>query len=136
MAMRGWSDVTAADIARMQRKDLPAPKQSKYRNVRVEVDGLSFDSKREANQWLRLKARELAGEIRNLRRQVIFPLLAPVASSPGVNVEVARYVADFCFEEVSDGRLCVVDAKGVKTALFKLKAKWLELQSGIVVETT
>ena len=36
---------------------------SKYRNTKTEVDGILFDSKKEAARWLELKALEAAGKI-------------------------------------------------------------------------
>lgn len=134
MASRGWENVTPSDLQRMQREPQGA-KPSKYKNVRVEVDGVSFDSKREAGEYLRLKARLLAGEISELRRQVVFPLFAPMLASGGsdARVEVARYIADFTYQDL-EGRVHVVDAKGKRTALYALKAKWLNLQNGIAIE--
>lgn len=118
----------------MRDRFAPAAKQSKYRNQRVEVDGLMFDSKREGAAWLRLRAREQAGEIANLKRQVEFPLLCPCSSTPGMNVEVSRYVADFTYDDVQTGVTHVLDAKGVKTQVYLLKRKWLALQTGIQIE--
>jgi hypothetical protein len=97
--------------------------------VRTRVGNLVFDSKREAAYWQGLLARQQAGEISMLRRQVCFPLLCPVEDR---SVMVAFYVADFVYEE--QGKRHVVDAKGHRTAMYKLKAKWLALQDGIVIE--
>src|SRR3989304_1590966 len=49
-------------------------RRSKYRNVRARVDGITFDSKREAARWLVLKAMEKAGEIIYLARPVKYLL--------------------------------------------------------------
>lgn len=145
MATRGFEHVTEADVMRMQRKHVISamPKPSKYRNVRQQIGNEWFDSKREADWWMQLKAREAAKEIRNLKRQKAFPLYAPTL---GGKIEVANYIADFVFEEREsvpgpDGpedmwRIVVADVKGGKatqTALFKLKAKWLALQDGITI---
>ncbi len=115
------------------------PKTSKYRNVRTKIGAEVFDSQREARYWLVLKAREAAGEIRNLRRQVAFPLYCPVMNDSAADREVSRYLADFTFEtgsldEPFDYQLHVLDAKGKKTQMFVLKAKWLFLQQGITIE--
>ena len=76
-----------------------------------------------------------AGEIADLRLQVVFPLYAPLlAAGSDATIEVSRYIADFTYRDNADGRLHVVDAKGKRTALYALKAKWLCLQSGIVIE--
>jgi len=148
-AADGFANWTLADIEahnakvgkRGQKPALPAPsdepavKQSKYRNVRTVVDGITFDSKREAQYWAELKMRERAGDITELRRQVPFALFTAKATISGSHVlyEVARYVSDFVYRD-RNGVEHVVDAKGKRTAMYQLKRKWLELQSGIVIE--
>jgi hypothetical protein len=128
---RGFEHLTAGDVAKLGKQAIAKP--SKYKNVKVVVDGITFDSKREAAYWVGLKAREKAGEINCLRRQVVFPLMAPQASSPSFGVQVAFYIADFVFDD-ADGHRHVVDAKGARTAIYKLKRKWLFLQDGIEIE--
>src|SRR5690606_369436 len=49
-------------------------KPSKYRNVRTTVDGITFDSKREAERYGELKTMEAAGVISDLELQPRFPL--------------------------------------------------------------
>lgn len=107
-------------------------RRNKYNAVKTIIGEHRFDSKREAQAWTFLKARERAGEIRDLRRQVKFELLAWVP--PALNECVCRYVADFVYFDVKRGREVVADAKGVKTALFRLKAKMLLANYGIEVE--
>lgn len=51
------------------------PPRSKYNAQPVIVDGIRFDSRGEAKRWVELQLLERAGEIRNLRRQVVFPLV-------------------------------------------------------------
>ncbi len=120
----------------MMPANVPKPQKSKYRNVRTIVDGEKFDSQREALHWSELKLRDKSGEIASLQRQVKFDLTCPLAGSiDGAIGVVACYVADFVFVELSTGLMRVQDIKGQKeTALFKLKAKWLFLQSGIEIE--
>jgi hypothetical protein len=124
MATRGWEQATPADL-----RDRRTPTASKYRNVRTRIGDQWFDSKREADYWQGLKARERNGEITNLRRQVVYPLLCPVEDRA---VLVSTYIADFTYDE--RGVRHVVDVKGVRTPLYRLKAKWLQLQDGITVE--
>jgi Protein of unknown function (DUF1064) len=138
VASRGWENVSIHAIRRRVAAPhteaanalaaaLPAP--SKYRNVRTKIGDAWFDSKKEADCFLALRARADAGEITNLRRQVVFPLLCPRDDRA---LMVSSYIADFCYEQ--DGRLHVVDAKGVQTQLFRLKAKWLHLQNDLEIE--
>lgn len=115
-------------------------KRSKYRNVRCEIDGQKFDSKAEAEFWLELKLRERAGEIRDLKRQVLFLLYCPVQQwhevgtiTPSVKAEVARYVSDFTWIDGTTGRLVVADKKGHRTREYLLKRKWMALQYGIEI---
>jgi hypothetical protein len=116
-------------------KEAQTTKPSKFRNVKVEVDGEKFDSKREAAYWHELKLREKAGEIRNVRRQVPFPLYTP-SFADGVNCEDSTLIVDFVyFDNDEVGAEHVVDVKGCEvTPMFASKAKRLFLQQGIEVE--
>ncbi len=146
MASRGWQGVTEADLAsklvRRVNRDTPprqAPEgttlaqgKSKYRNVKTVADGIRFDSRREADYWMGLRARERAGEITELARQTRFPLYAPIrmeGGDSGMDAQICEYVADFTYREA--GFLRVVDAKGMRTQVYRLKAKWLNLQEGL-----
>lgn len=137
MATRGYEHVTLADLKQHRN----APKPSKYRNVKTVIDGERFDSAKEANCYAALLARLKRGEVRELRRQVPFDLLAPMKDRVGYAV-VSQYVADFVYEEHDHGwggvtwSLVVEDAKGHRTAIYQLKKKWLFLQTGIVIRET
>lgn len=134
-AMRPSGRQTAAEPAN-ERPEPSKPQKgsirSKYRNVRTLVGGEVFDSKREAEYWMLLKAREALKEISGLCRQVPFALWAPSDKSEN-HVQVSSYIADFTFYDI-EGRRHVVDAKGKRTQMYALKKKWLELQNGIVIE--
>lgn len=134
MATRGWESVSRADLAKLGHQPKPA-QQQKYRNVKTVVDGITFDSQREATRYQELKILEKCGSITTLRCQERFSLRAPCRD--GSSVVVAEYVADFCYKDLRDGQLVVEDVKGgnaTKTALYRLKKKWLELQDGIVIQ--
>jgi len=132
------ADITRRELARKGRQ--PAP--SKYRNVKVLIDGERFDSKHEADYYQGLMLRQRAGEIHELQRQVRFPLYAPEmaddigAAHTGRAVMVAEYMADYIYRDVGTERLHVVDAKGQtrRACPYPLKKKWLELQQGIIIE--
>jgi len=137
------SQWTAEDVAKHNARigaKMPAhvPTKSKYRNVRTLAEGEVFDSKREADYWRVLKSRERLGEISELKRQVEFPLYCPMLCGSGDNRQVARYIADFTYVTGSHDdlthQLHVVDAKGRRTQMYALKAKWMELQNGFVIE--
>ncbi len=133
MATRGWDGITNADLARIRSQSTKEPKPSKYKNVKVVVDGERFDSKKEAAYWMELKLRQMAGEIGNLQRQVEFPLYCPGEFHTWV--QVASYIADFCYDDAATGQRVVIDVKGQKKRAcpYPLKKRWLELQNSIVI---
>ena len=94
---------------------------SKYLNKKTKVDGITFDSKKEANRYLILKQMEKEGKIDTLKRQVSFPLIRK--SQYGREI---RYVADFTY--YLDGWLVVEDVKSSytrKNPVYKLKKRMM-----------
>ena len=94
-------------------------KRNKYGAKKTTVDGITFDSKWEAQRWGELKAMERGGLVRDLERQVKYDIV--------VNDEkICRYIADFRYKIVDDNggtKEVVEDAKGFETADFKIKKK-------------
>lgn len=111
-------------------------RRNKFNAVRTILDGVKFDSKKEAQCWQFLKARERAGEIKDLRRQVKFELHAYSQSGAfePKPVKICTYIADFQYLDVALNKIVVADAKGVKTALFNLKKKLMKANHNIDVE--
>lgn len=107
---------------------------SKYGNRKTTVFGITFDSKREAERYLVLRAMEKRGEIGNLQLQVRFPLLpAQKDQRTGKVIERAvDYVADFVYE--TDGFRVVEDTKGLRTKDYILKRKMMLYFHGIRVQ--
>lgn len=107
---------------------------SKYHSTPTEVNGIRFDSKREANRWLELRMLERAGKIEKLKRQVKY-LLIPSQYRDGKCIErECSYLADFVY--VKDGHLVVEDCKGFRTPEYKIKRKlMLQLYDIRLVET-
>ncbi len=101
-------------------------KPSKYRNQKTEVDGHVFDSLAEARHYWDLKHLERAGDITDLELQPVFPLIVN-------GVKVAQYRSDFRYKD-RQGRIHVVDVKGVRTSTYILKAKMVKAIYGIDVE--
>lgn len=122
--------IKAADYARK------AVKRPKYGNRKVTVDGVKFDSKREADRWASLCKLQAAGEISNLERQVRIPLIGrdgPILTPTG---RQAVYVADFTYVDWSlNGAKVIEDSKGFETPEFKLKRAILKAQ-GLEILTT
>lgn len=100
---------------------------NKYSAVPTVLDGIRFASRREAERYRQLRLLELAGHITNLQLQPSFDLHALGG------VKVARYVADFAYRDEQTQQLVIEDAKGVKTPVFTLKAKWLKAEHGVDV---
>ena len=100
---------------------LMTQRQGKYGNTKVEVDGVVFDSKREAADYQKLKLMQAAGAISGLTLQPEFELQSGFTDAWGKKWRPIIYRADFSFME--NGVLVVVDTKGFKTAEFKLKEK-------------
>lgn len=95
-------------------------KKSKYSSAKTDIDGIRFDSKKEAEFYAELKLREKAGEITHLRLQPRY-LLQEAFKHDGKQCREIEYVADF--EYVENGVTVVVDVKGFKTAVYMIKRK-------------
>lgn len=95
-------------------------KRSKYGNVKVVVFGITFDSIKESNRYLKLRQQEKDGEISNLELQPRFDCVVN-------GVHVCFYKADFKY--FINDRLVVEDVKSAFTAKnreFRLKKKLVE----------
>jgi dsDNA-binding SOS-regulon protein len=90
----------------------------KYGNKKTVVDGITFDSKKEAARYVELKMLQQAGEIQDLLLQPSFELRVD-----GGKV-VGRYFADFKYRQ--GNRVIVEDVKGVRTDVYRLKKKIVE----------
>lgn len=116
---------------------------SKYKNRKIEFDGIIFDSIKEKNRYQELLQLEKAGAIQNLQRQVKF-ILIPAQREPDtigkrggiikgkvIEREVS-YVADFVYKK--DRRTIVEDVKSPitrKEATYILKRKLMLHVHGI-----
>ena len=107
----------------------------KYHNVKVKVNGETFDSRKEANRYCELKLMQRAGKITDLKRQVSYLLIPAQYDEEGNLMERAvNYKADFVYQK--DCELVVEDTKGVKTDVYIIKRKLMLFVYGIrVVET-
>ena len=95
-------------------------KKSKYSSAKTDIDGIRFDSKKEAEFYAELKLREKAGKITHLRLQPRY-LLQETFRHEGKQYREIEYVADF--EYIENGETMVVDVKGFKTAVYMIKKK-------------
>ncbi len=95
---------------------------SKYNAKKTVVDGIEFDSLREADRYCELKLLEKANEIRNLELQPRFLLQDKFKDKMGTTHRKIEYVADFMYVDKDDKKI-VEDVKGVMTDVYKLKKK-------------
>lgn len=114
------------------------PKQNKHKNKKVEVDGIMFDSKREASRYTQLKALEVIGAISGLERQAPFILLDSVVLD-GRRKSAVVYKADFIYRNEDTGLNVVEDSKSPhlrKHPVYRLKKHMMRLFHGIdILET-
>lgn len=102
---------------------------SKYRNKRVTIDGLKFDSIAEGNRWCILRLMEKAGEVEDLRRQVRFALKVN-------GCHICDYICDFDYVETKTGHHITEDVKGVRTRDYIIKRNLMAAVYGIdILET-
>ena len=117
---------TQADLDALQQKRAPKPKRSKYHAEPTEVNGITFASKREAACFEQLLIDVSRGDIvGSIELQPRFPL--HVVRPDGIKVEVACYLADFRVTRRT-GAVLVIDAKGVRTPVYALKKKMVEIE--------
>jgi len=95
----------------------------KYNARKTIVDGITFDSRKEANYYCELKLLRRGGQVRSIECQVPFELV-PGFRYKKKYIRPITYVADFRVE-YSDGHVEIVDVKGYKTKEYLLKKKML-----------
>ncbi len=98
-------------------------KLRKYRNIKTEIDGIIFDSKKEAKRYTELCLLQSQKIIKDLETQPRFELFVN-------GVKVCSYIADFRYFDISQQKWIVEDVKSsaTKTPLYRLKKKILANQ--------
>lgn len=109
--------------------------KSKYHAAKTVVDGITFDSKREAKRYSELKLMERAGVIKDLQRQVRYELI-PAFDAGGKHYRPTSYVADFVYTDAKNGKEVVEDCKGFRTDIYRLKAKMFAHKFGVSILET
>ena len=123
---------TGGGKASLRRPKGPAGAPGKYGNQRIEVDGQTFDSKREWARYGELMLLQGAGMISGLRRQVGFEL-APGVVINGRRRPALKYIADFVYLEVGSTRETIEDVKGKVTEGYRIK-RHLMASLGFVIK--
>jgi hypothetical protein len=109
-------------------------KKNKYRNQKVEVDGITFHSRKEANFYSDLLIKKNAKLITDFERQVQYDIRVN-------DIHIAKYFLDFKVINL-DGSINYYDVKGkdkvsgkwITTDVFALKKKLVEAIYGIKIE--
>ena len=117
-------------------------KRSKYHNRKVEYydpglkETITFDSEKERDYYLLLKDRERRGEIQKLERQVSITIQPSFTDKNGKKIREITYIADFIYYEYKDGKIHqhIIDVKGYKTEVYKLKKKLLAYKGYYIEE--
>lgn len=115
-------------------------RKNKYRNKKIEVDGIIYDSKKEARRYKELLLLEQAGEIADIQRQVKFVLIPAQREPDRIGAKGGRYqgktierevtyIADFVYWK--NGALVVEDTKGFRTKDYIIKRKLMLWVHGI-----
>lgn len=105
---------------------------SKYGNKKTVVDGITFDSQKEAGRYQELMLMLRAGKIQKLRLQPEFTIQEAFHASDGKPVRAVRYRADFSYEtleRIGPDTLRVTtveDVKGFRTKEYSVKEKLVE----------
>ena len=109
-------------------------KKSKYGANKTEIDGIKFDSKKEAWRWTVLRDWESQGKITDLQRQVKYVLIPaqrePDTYGPKGGLKKGKllehecsYIADFTYKLAGTDELIVEDTKGIRTTDYIIKRK-------------
>lgn len=109
---------------------------NKFSAIPTTVDGIRFDSLREARRWGELRLMERAGEIRGLRRQVKIELQGqkgPLLTRAGRRM---RLTVDFAYEDARRGWATVYeDSKGMPTRDYEVRRAVAQAMGIEVTET-
>tara|TARA_R110000851_G_scaffold327364_1_gene496780 strand:+ start:384 stop:707 length:324 start_codon:yes stop_codon:yes gene_type:complete len=90
----------------------------KYKNIPTELDGINFDSKKEARRYQDLKLLQMGNVISNLEIQPVIPLMVN-------GTKIGRYTGDFKY--IENGKEIIEDVKSTatKTRDYMLRKKIL-----------
>ena len=112
-----------------------ASRKSKYGAVKVVIDDITFDSKKEARRYSELLLLVKAGEIEHLELQVAIPLVGergPILTPTGRQM---TYVADFRYFDKNTGKRVLEDVKGFRTPVYLIKRSILAAMEYHIHET-
>ena len=130
--------ISIADLPERYRAQIRAKvnlkKISKYHNEKTNIDGIPFDSKKEAHRFIVLRELLLCGNITDLRLQHTFMLQEPYTTPSGKRIRGITYKADFTYWQ--NGEFVVEDVKSPvtrKKSDYRMKVKMMQDKLGIDV---
>jgi hypothetical protein len=112
-----------------------AIRANKFSAKKQEIDGIKFDSKKEACRYLVLKSMQDEGRIECLETQVEFKLIDKQKKPSGGWERAACYTADFRYRDGA-GRIIVEDVKSAPTRKkpdYVLRRKLMLLVHGVEI---
>lgn len=83
----------------------------KYKNTKVQVDGIMFDSKKEAERYAELLILQRAGSIVDLKIHPKFTLLEKFTDMDGIKERAITYSPDFTYHDEEACRWVAEDVK-------------------------
>lgn len=95
--------------------------EPKYKNRKMIIHGISFDSRKEGRRYLVLLDMQKKGEISDLELQPPF-VLQESYKYKGKIMRELKYIADFKYKD-QDGNVIIEDVKGVRTQSYLIKKK-------------
>lgn len=115
---------------------LEAPR-SKYRAIPQEVNGVRFDSRKEARRYKDLLLLERAGVILHLEihPHYLLEVVALDGKSRGEVILCGRYTADFRYIDVERHTVVVEDvkSKATRTTAYRLRKRLIEAIHGVKI---
>ena len=120
----------------------------KYHSKKTVIDGITFDSRKEAERYSELKLLERCGAISNLELQKVYELIPAqyeIYERYGKNGQRLKdgkkciekscvYKADFVYIDNETGQQVVEDVKGFRTKEYKIKKKLMLYIHGIKIK--
>lgn len=128
--MTTWNELPAHLVRKIRSDSVTAPVNLpgavpalKYGNRVTEVDGIRFDSEKEADYYWQLHWLMREGTVKEVELQPKF-VLQPGYKRDGKKIRPIIYRADFKVTE-ADGHIYYVDTKGMRTQVYLIKKKML-----------
>ena len=122
----GWDNLPPHLMKRIRSDSVTAPANLpgavpvlKYGNAITEVDGIRFDSRKEAKYYEDLLWQQRTGAVKSIELQPEF-VLQPAYEVAGKKIRPIIYKADFKVTEAS-GHVYYVDTKGMRTPGYVIK---------------